>query len=127
MANDIRHENESFQQDYDKLYAKGQWSKDDLCMMKDLKKLIYYNLAIDHMQNGKGHPGEGRLPEMSYGMDRTHPYYPDTGSGMGMSGRRYYDGDMERAIRTLRHMKESTDDPVRMHALQAALDRLETY
>ncbi len=57
MGADIKKENECFQKDYDKLYAKGTWSKDDLEAMKNYKKLIYYNLAIDGMENGQGFPG----------------------------------------------------------------------
>ena len=121
MSADIKRENESFQQDYNKLYAKGAWGKDELDMMKNLKKLIYYNLAIEAMEEGQGHPGKGHLPEMSYGYRQSYPDYSD----MGYNGRRYYGSDKESAMHTLRRMMETTDDPERRHALQLAMNELE--
>ena len=59
---DIQKENECFQQDYEELYARGKWNGDELDRMKNYKKLIYYNLAIEAMQNGEGRPGKGHLP-----------------------------------------------------------------
>lgn len=134
MGADIRKENETFQADYDKLYAKGAWDKDALCMMKDLKKLIYYNLVIDGMQNGQGFPGSEHMGDMSYARGR---------DGMGRytsgdisreyrdpwdreySGRRYYDSEKEKAIHKLHHMMENTDDPERKNALKIAINELE--
>lgn len=103
MGADIKRENECFQQDYDKLYAKGTWTPEEVKTMKDLKKLIYYNLAIQAMEKGSGYSDEEYSPEMSYARGRSnrsgmHPYFPDGGSGMyydgGGNGRsgNYYDG-----------------------------------
>lgn len=148
MGEQCMKENAAYQQDYDKLFAKGNWNPQEISMMKDLKKLIYYNLAIDAMENGQGHPGEGHLPEMSYARGRNamgqftsgdnwdnrsghYPYYPDMGGGMyydGMndrSGRRYYDSEKEKAIHKLHHMMDNTDDPERKNALKIALNELE--
>jgi hypothetical protein len=134
MGADIRKENETFQADYDKLYAKGAWDKDALCMMKDLKKLIYYNLAIEGMQNGQGFPGSEHMGEMSYarGRDSLGRY---TSGDMSReyrdpwdreySGRRYYDSEKEKAIHKLHHMMENTDDPERKNALKIAINELE--
>lgn len=63
---DVMKENECFLKDYNKLYDKGTWNKDEIAMMKDLKKLIYYNLVIDAMQNSGDYPGSEHMPEMSY-------------------------------------------------------------
>ena len=154
MGEQCMKENAAYQQDYDKMFAKGTWSPQEISMMKDLKKLIYYNLAIDAMENGQGHPGEGHLPEMSYARNRNamgqftsgtgsyggdnwdnrsghYPYYPDMGGGMyydGMnnsSGRRYYDSEKEKAIHQLHHMLDGTDDPARKSAINFALKMIE--
>ncbi len=150
MGEQCKKENMAFQQDYDKMFAKGTWSPQEIDAMKNLKKLIYYNLAIEAMEEGQGHPGAGHLPEMSYARGRNamgqytsgngddwegrsghHPYYPDMGSGMyydGMndrSGRRYYDSEKEKAIHKLHHMMDNTDDPERKNALKIALNELE--
>ena len=153
MGADIKHENETFLSDYQKIYSKGSWTKDDLCMMKDLKKLIYYNLAIEGMENGGGFPGSEYLGEMSFargrdGMGRFTSgdmmdgrggsglyHYPPMYGGMSgnryydgsydQSGRRYYDSEKEKAIHKLHHMMENTDDPERKNALKIAINELE--
>lgn len=64
MGADYKKENECFEKDYDKIYAKGAWNKDELSMMKDLKKLMYYNLVIDAMENGGEYPGSEYMDNM---------------------------------------------------------------
>lgn len=149
MGEQCKKENMAFQQDYDKMFAKGTWSPQEIDAMKNLKKLIYYNLAIEAMEEGQGHPGAGHLPEMSYARGRNalgqytsgngedwdgrsghHPYYPDMGemyydSMNDRSGRRYYDSEKEKAIHKLHHMMDNTDDPERKNALKIALNELE--
>jgi len=157
MGDTMKKENECFQKDYDKLYAKGSWNKDEVSMMKDLKKLIYYNLVIDAMQNGDEYPGSEYMPDMrnsfasrgrmrnsmgqftSGGMrgytngnmsgtyyddwiNNSNPYY----DGMGMSGRRYYDSEKEKALHQFHKMMENTDDPERKSALNFAISHLES-
>ena len=56
------------------------------------------------MQEGQDHPGKGHLPEMG--------------------GRRYYESDESRAMQTLQHMMDNTDDPEYRHALRLAMDGL---
>ena len=41
MGEQCMKENAAFQQDYDKMFAKGTWNPQEVSMMKDLKKLIY--------------------------------------------------------------------------------------
>lgn len=137
MGYDIRKENECFEKDYEKLYSKGSWNKDEIAMMKDYKKLIYYNLVIDAMQNGGDYPGSEYMPDMrnSYARGRDsmgrftsgnmsrNMYYPDW--DMNMSGRRYYDSEKEKAIHKLHHMMENTDDAERKSALNFAIHELE--
>lgn len=148
MGEKCKEENKTFQQDYEKMYAKGSWSPQEISMMKDLKKLIYYNLVIDAMEEGKDYPVDRSMSDMSYARARnsmgqytsgdnwdqrsgTHPYYPAMGGGMyydGMtdrSGRRYYDSEKEKAIHKLHHMMDNTDDPERKNALKIALNELE--
>lgn len=83
MGESLMKENECFQKDYDKLYAKGAWNKDEISMMKDFKKLIYYNLVIDAMKNGEEYPGSEHMPEMSYRRGRN----PMNGQYMSMDMR----------------------------------------
>lgn len=151
---DIMKENECFQKDYDKLYAEGSWNKDKLDMMKNLKKLIYYNLAIEGMQNGAGFPGSEHMDDMSFRRGRNpmngqymsrdmgrgmnggsgmyYPSYMDGNSwddriyGMNMSGRRYYDSEKEKAIHKLHHMMENEDNAEKKNALKLAITELES-
>lgn len=152
MAEDVMKEVECFQKDYDKLYAKGTWNKDELSMMKDYKKLIYYTLVIDSMKNGNGYPGEEYMPNGMSGRRMRNPMngqymsgnmYQDMGrngsgtyyhpymdgnmyyDGMNTSGRRYYDSEKEKAIHKLHHMMDNTDDSERKNALKFALNELE--
>jgi len=152
MGDTMKKENECFQKDYDKLYAKGSWNKDEISMMKDLKKLIYYNLVIDAMENGDEYPGSEYMPDMrnsfasrgrmrnsmgqytsggmygngGYGM--YYPHYMDENSwdnAMGTSGRRYYDSEKEKAMHQFHKMLENTDDPERKSALNFAIHHFE--
>jgi len=104
---DYMKENECFQKDYDTLYAKGAWDKDALERMKNYKKLIYYNLVIDAMENGKDYPGSEHMPEMSFRRGRnpmngqymsrdmrgmnggSGMYYPQYMDGNSWDGRSY--------------------------------------
>ena len=142
MGADIKRQNEVFQADYDKIYAKGTWTDSEVARMKDYKKLIYYNLAVCAMEEGEGHPGEGYLPEMSGARGRdpmTGRYmsrdsgldnWNHSGSGMYYDGgnssyRRYYDGEKEKAVHQLHRMMENTDDPERKNALRFAITMAE--
>jgi len=149
MGEQCKKENMAFQQDYDKLFQKGNWNPQEIDAMKNLKKLIYYNLAIESMEEGQGHPGAGHLPEMSYARGRNgmgqytsgngedwdgrsghHPYYPEMGGmyydGMNdRSGRRYLDSEKEKAVHQLHHMMDNTDDPARKSAINYALKMIE--
>lgn len=140
MGADVKHENEAFKADFDKIFAKGTWTKEDLSMMKDLKKIIYYNLAICAMEESGEHPGEGYLPEMSYARGRNsmngqyvsrdsgysgRRYYNNSYDDMTSSGRKYYDSEKEKAIHMLHRMMENTDDPDRKNALKIAINEIE--
>lgn len=151
MGAEMDRQNDAFQKDYDKIYAKGTWTKEDIETMKDLKKLIYYNKVICAMDEGGEYPGSEHMPDarMSYaqGRDAMGRYTSGTmgrsdGSGMHYpqymydngrnywddswaSGRRYYDSEKEKAIHKLHHMMENTDDPERKNALKIAINELE--
>lgn len=94
---DMMKENECFQKDYQRLYDKGTWNKDEIAMMKDLKKLMYYNLVIDAMENGGSYPGSEHMPEMSYMRGRdaaTGRYMSRTmNNGSGLYYPPYMDGN----------------------------------
>lgn len=135
MGHEIKKQNEDFQADFDKIYAKGTWTKDEISMMKDLKKLIYYNKVICAMDEGTEYPGSEYMPDMSYArgrnpmngqfVSRDMYHYPDWPNSYDMSGRRYYDSEKEKAIHKLHHMMENTDDPERKNALKIAINELE--
>lgn len=148
---DIMKENECFQKDYNKLYDKGTWGKDELEMMKNLKKLIYYNLVIDAMENGGSYPGSEYMPEISFRRGRNmnngqfmsrdmsremsrgmyYPPYMDGNSwdmdGRMNSGRNYYDSEKEKAIHKLHHMMENEDNAEKKNALKLAIMNLEQH
>lgn len=151
---DIMKENECFQKDYNKMYDKGTWNKDELEMMKNLKKLIYYNLVIDAMENGGSYPGSKYIPEMSFrrgsnmnngrfmSRDMYYPPYMDGNSwdmdgrmnsgrnyydNNGSSGRNYYDSEKEKAIHKLHHMMENEDNVEKKNALKMAIMELEQH
>lgn len=138
MGSNIKHQNEAFQKDFDEIFEKGAWNKDQICMMKDLKKLIYYNKVIEAMDEGGDYPGSDYMPDMrSYSRGRDSMtgrymsrdmYYPHDGmyyDNMHMSGRRYYDSEKEKAIHKLHHMMENTDNAEQKNALKLAIAELE--
>ena len=144
MGADMKRQNEAFEADYEKIYAKGTWTKDDIEMMKDLKKLIYYNKVICAMDEGGSYPGSEHMPEgngYGRGRDSMGRYtsgdmgmnhggsgmysYPMYDNGYEASGRRYYDSEKKNAIHKLHQMMENTDDPERKNALKIAINELE--
>lgn len=145
MGADIKRENEAFQADYEKIFAKGTWSLEDLTRMKEYKKLIYYNKVICAMDEGGEYPGSEHMPHegsgarhrddmgrFTSGMMMPHPYYEGSGNryygdpwGDDGSGRRYYDSEREKAIHKLHSMMENTDDPERKSVYRFAINELE--
>lgn len=145
MGADIKRENEAFQADYEKIFAKGTWSLEDLTRMKEYKKLIYYNKVICAMDEGDEYPGSEHIPHegsgarhrdgmgrFTSGMMMPHPYYEGSGNryygdpwGDDGSGRRYYDSEREKAIHKLHSMMENTDDPERKSVYRFAINELE--
>ena len=149
MAENAMKEVECFQKDYDKLYAKGSWTKEEVSWMKDYKKLIYYSLVIDRMLRGESYPGEEYMPNAmsgrrmrnpmngqymsgngmyDYGSGTYHHPYMDGGmyyDDMRSSGRRYYDSEKEKAIHKLHHMMENEDNAEKKNALKLAITELE--
>lgn len=97
MAENYMKQNECFEKDYDKLYSKGSWTKDDLEMMKDLKKLMYYNLVIEAMENGSSYPGSEGMGDMSFARGRSPMTgrYVSRDMGRGNSSGMYYPGYMD--------------------------------
>lgn len=142
MAENAIKEVECFQKDFDKLYAKGSWNRDEIALMKDYKKLIYYTLVIDSMENGGSYPGEEYMPNGMSGCRMRNPMNGQYMSGNGMyhhpymdggmyyddmrsSGRRYYDSEKEKAIHKLHHMMENEDNAEKKNALKLAITELE--
>lgn len=136
MGVDYKHQNETFQKDFDEIFKKGVWDKDQICMMKDYKKLIYYNKVLEAMEEGYDYPGSEYMPDSrSYARGRdamTGRYisrdmrYPHDDTYWGnTSGRRYYDSEKEKAIHKLHHMMENTDNAEQKSALKLAIAELE--
>lgn len=57
---------EKFDADYNKIYSQDGWTKEDVEMMKDLQKLMYYIEVRCAMKDGGEYPGEQYMDEMSY-------------------------------------------------------------
>ena len=143
--------------DYNKIYSQDGWTKEDIEMMKDLQKLMYYIEVRCAMKDGAEYPGEQYMDEMSYnGYDsRSYDGYDNSyarggygrgnmggrsmtmqygrpvsyGRGSmysnGMSGRRYYDGEKEKAMNDLRRMMSMEQDPEKQAMIESAIHALE--
>lgn len=84
---------EKFDADYSKIYSQDGWTKEDIEMMKDLQKLMYYIEVRCAMKDGADYPGEQYMDDMSYnGYDsRSYDGYDNSyargGYGRGGMGR----------------------------------------
>ena len=139
MVDKMSRQIEKFESDYDQIFAKDAWTKDDIETMKDLQKLMYYIEVRCAMKDGGEYPGSDYMNGRSYanrGQMRntiTGRYISDGRSGMypmyydseGMSGRRYYDSEKENAVHELHRMMESKNDPEIRMAIQEAVRHLE--
>lgn len=141
---------EKYDSDFCKIASKDVWEPQDVTMMKDLQKIMYYLEVRDSMNGGKNYGEEydqgegmsygrsgrrggssGRSYNNSYGNNSYG--YGEGGSGRSYyyddmsrtSGRRYYDGDKERAVQDLRRMMESSGDPELRTAFQGFIRELE--
>lgn len=130
MGDMMKRQIEKFEADYDQIAAKGSWSKDEIEMMKDLQKLMYYLEVRCAMKEGGEYPGSEYMDKRSY--DMAHSYarghngtYPMYYDNMGMSGRRYYDSEKENAVHELHRMMDSKTDPEVKMAIQSAIRNLE--
>lgn len=135
MGDNMHHFIEKYEADFNKIASKDVWSKDDIAMMKDLQKLMYYMEVRCAMKDGEEYPGSEYMPEMSRGSGRGRDsmgrytsgnmYYPPNYYMNDASGRRYYDDAKKDAIHKLHHMMENTDDEGRKSALKLAIQELE--
>lgn len=148
MGDNMNKQIEKFESDYDKIFAKGAWTKEDLEMMKDLQKLMYYlevRCAMKKAEEGEYQGGEMSYDSRSYNgrsydgrsYARSMPNRsPSTGRFVSsghypmdysydMSGRRYYDGEKENAVNELHRMMSNMTDPESKMALQDAIRNLE--
>lgn len=138
MGDMMKRQIEKFEADYDQIAAKGSWNKDEIEMMKDLQKLMYYLEVRCAMKEGGEYPGSEYMDKQSY--DMAHSYArgqmrnPMNGRYMsyGRSGsypmyydRRYYDSEKENAVHELHHMMDSKTDPEIKMAIQSAIHDLE--
>ena len=149
---------EKFDADYNKIYSQDVWTKEDIEMMKDLQKLMYYIEVRCAMKDGADYPGEQYMDEMGYngngydsrsydGYDNSYarggygrgnmgrsmamqngrpmPYGRNGMYGNGMSGRRYYDGEKDKAMSDLRRMMSMEQDPEKQAMIESAIHALE--
>ena len=114
---------EKFEADYEKIFSKGVWTREDIENMKDLKKLEYYIKVIDAMDGGEGYPGSEYMEDdkRSYarGMMHRRP------NGQFASGKMYYDNEKEDAIHKLHKVMDSESNPKFKMAIQEAIHMLE--
>lgn len=66
MGNMDKKQVEKFDADYNKIYSQDGWTKEDIEMMKDLQKLMYYIEVRCAMKEGGEYPGERYMDDMSY-------------------------------------------------------------
>jgi len=135
---------EKYDADYNKIASKESWTKDDITMMKDLQKLMYYIEVRCAMKEGNEYPGSEHMPDMSYARgysSRMSGHYPmhegpwyydmEGGSGShyrndyGVSGNRYYDGEKEAVIHKLHRMLDKEDNPMKRTAIQEIIREFE--
>lgn len=90
MGDQVKQQNEAFEKDFNTLYAKSTWTKDDIAQMKDLKKLIYYNKVICAMDEGGEYPGSDYMPETAMSYRRGRNQY--NGQFMSRDGGSYNGG-----------------------------------
>ena len=136
---------EKYEEDFDKISSKEGWEPNDITIMKDLQKLMYYIELRCAMKEGQqdnwepsersyrgqsrggggggsgagyGGYGAGRYGTMGGGSGR---YYDERGG----SGRRYYDDEKESALGRLYKMMESEANPEARMAIQMAIRELE--
>ena len=122
---------EKLQSDFDKCAAKEGWTPQEICLMKDLEKIMYYIEAREALKNGQQGGYNDEFASGARGR-RSYDGYSGRGNGSGMyyddgmSGRRYYDDEKEHSVRRLRNLMENeTNHEVKM-AIQNVLRQLET-
>ena len=144
MGDMMKKQVEKFESDYDQIFAKGTWNKEEIEMMKDLQKLMYYLEVRCAMKEGGEYPGSEYMDKQSYDMAHSYArgqmrnpmngrYMSDGRSGIypmhynmnGMSGRRYYDDEKDTVIHELHRMMESKTDPEVKMAIQDTIRNLE--
>ena len=123
---------EKYEADFDKISSKEAWSKEDITMMKDLQKLMYYleircamkegSVERGHSYDAHSYNGYGYSSGNAYDNGRSGRWSPNYGN---MSGRRYYDGEKEAAIHKLHRMMDSEDNPETRSAIQNVIRELE--
>lgn len=132
---------EKFQHDYDEIFSKGAWDPQQVCLMKDLQKLMYYIEVRDAMKEGSEDNWDPDKRSYRGGQPRNPSngqYMPRGGSGhypmgdyyydnIGASGRRYYDNnaDKEDALNRMRRILETETNPEARNAIQMAIHELE--
>lgn len=113
---------EKYEADFDKISSKETWSKEDITMMKDLQKLMYYLEVRCAMKEGTIERGHSYDSYHGYSNGRSGRWNPNYD---GMYGRKYYDGEKEAAIHKLHRMMDSEDNPETRMAIQNVIRELE--
>ena len=150
MDNQDRKLIERFDADFCKIASQDGWSPDDIALMKDLQKLMYYMEVRCAMKEGEDYPdGEyggdmeyenrsygnryydgynmyGRNAYMRGGNGRTSGRRNYNGGG-SYSSRRYYDGDKDNmnAMNDLRQMISMEQDPDKRSMLENIMHMVE--
>lgn len=138
---------EKLDNDFHQLSSQEGWQPQDIELMKDLQKLMYYmevRCAMKESEEYNNDPYEGEMDNGRYG-SYGNRYYNDGGmSGRNMysrggynrsssrgygnrsySSRRYYDGDKESSMNDLRQMISMEQDPEKRSMLENIMHTLE--
>lgn len=131
MGDMMKKQIERFDSEYNEIFSKSSWTKENIEMMKDLQKLMYYLEVRCAVKEDGDYPGSEYMDRRSY--DRapmhnsmnghyTYDKYYDHGT---MYGRRYYDSEKENAVHELHRLMDSKNDPEIKMAIQEVIHRLE--
>ena len=145
---------EKFDNDFHKIASQDGWNPEDITLMKDLQKIMYYIEVRCAMSEGEDYQDDEYMGEPEYGNRSYGNRYYNGGYGTGRygyargmnsrgsgrrgynsynpyngsnsSGRRYYDGDeKENSMNDLRQMIQMEQDPEKRSMLENIMHTLE--
>lgn len=132
MGENKKKDLERFWSEYDQVSSKDKWTKDDIELMKNLLKCLYYKKVVCAMDEAEEYDEGDYASGMSYASRgprrnmNTGRYMPSGSGAYPMNGpyydnrpdRRYYDDQKQMAIHRFESMAEAERDPEMRAAMQ---------